>query len=158
MDKLPLALGITGTTTVVIAIVAYLISKGLKSKCLAAKMEMSFDIHRVKDNHTENEIRNQPISSLTRGELETMIVDIMSKHKHSTVTFSNAGNVVLPTMTPKQPSLSEIEEMIKETIHEVSHSSPATRSRSGSEDSHRSHKSYHSRGKEENTVILKEEV
>jgi len=154
MDEVSLALGITGTGGVVLALAAYLVSKGLKSQCLAAKMEMSFDVHQVDPNQ-----KPQTISNLTRDELEIIIVDVLAKHRRNSV-ISTGGNIVIPNIVQqmRQPSLKEIEEMIKETIHEANHNSPANRSRSGSEESHVSFKSHHSRSKDDHIVILKEEV
>jgi hypothetical protein len=150
MDKISLALGITGTSGVVFALAAYLVSKGLKSQCLAAKMEMSFDVHQVDPN------QKQTLSNLTREELEILVVDIMAKHRRNSA-ISTGNNIVIPIQT-KQPSLKEIEEMIKETIHDANHNMPANRSRSGSEESHVSYKSHHSRTKDDHIVIMKEEL
>jgi homoserine dehydrogenase len=158
MDEVSLALGITGTGGVAVALIMYLMTKGVRSKCLAAKMEMSFDVHQVNDQDKQQET----LSNLTRVDLEEIIVDIMKKHKRNSVTTVHAANIVIPAASQaRQPSFKEIEEMIKDTIHESVRGSPSTRSRSGSEDSHRSHisyKSHHSKGKDDHIIILKEEL
>ena len=153
MDKIALALGITGTGGVVIGIVAYLIAKGIRSNCLAAKMEMNFDLHKVDSNKS-----SQSISNLTRAELETVILEILAKHRRSSAGNVHGGNIIIPNILQSgQPSLKEIEEMIKDTIHDA-RGSPGARSRSGSEDSHISHKSQHSKCKDDHIVILKDDL
>jgi hypothetical protein len=157
MDDLSLIFGIFGTSGVAVAIAFYIVSKGFKSKCLAAKMEMSLDIHQVKGSPKESPVaKPDSIGNMTRSELEIMIVDILHKHRHNSVTF--VPNPVLPPVA-KQPSFQEIEDMIKITLQEAT-----GRSRSGSEESsrshrsHHSHHSHHSKGKEEYRTTIREEL
>ena len=147
MDEASLILGITGTGGVVCAIVMYVLSKGLRSNCRALKMEVNLDIHQTDESGKE-----QPLS-LTRSELEAIIVETV--HKMPNPASISAGNIILPTiqMPERQPSLHELEEIIRDSIHKSSdRESLYTRSRSESEDSHRSH---HSKGraKEESSSI-----
>ena len=177
MDKLALGLGITGTGGVICVAVAYLISKGFKSKCLAATVEMSVDIHKTDKNQNDTE---KTIGTMNRVQLEEIIVEIMTKQTQiqiqmqgqgqgqgqnqsqsqtpgPAVNVSNTSNIVIP-INPRGPSHRDIQDMIKEKILEARANDEYTRSRSGSEDSHRSHKSHNSKGKEDNFNILKEEL
>jgi len=163
MDRISLALGITGTGGVIVGLVAYLVSKGIRSKCLAAKMEMSFDVHKVDKDHERDDdsgnSKEKTLKNLTRSDLEDIIIEVMNRQRRSSCGNSVGGNIIIPNiLQASQPSLRELEEMIKESIHDVKRGSPHTRSRSGSEESHRSHKSQHSRCKDDHIVILKEEL
>ena len=155
MDEVSLILGITGTGGVICAIVLYVLSKGLQSKCRFMKTELDLNIHTVT---AEEESRENSISKLSRFELEELIVHLIEKamNNHTRVTSAN-------TMFQNDHRANLIEDRIKEIIYTVN-DSPHTRSRSESEESHKSHrshksnKSYHSRGKDIPIYIMHEEL
>lgn len=157
MEDLSLALGVTGTGGVIFMIGAYLVSKGIKSSCLAAQTQLSLDIRKVDDSKKDEEPTPNNIS---RAELEEIIVHAIAAHTQrqhqGAVNVSNTSNIVMPTV--RQPSQRDIDDMIKEKIIEAKANDEYTRSRSGSEDSRRSHKSSNSKGKEDNFVMLREEL
>jgi len=154
MDEISLILGITGTGGFAISIILYALSKGMNSKCRSMQMEMSLDIHSV-----DSDPMKQQIGSITRGELEEIIIGTLAKH---TPALTNTNVIV-----PQYPSQNkDFEDMLKSTILQMNdRGSPFTRSRSESEDSHKSHKSHksnkslrtsYSKNKEDSIIILQD--
>jgi hypothetical protein len=171
MDDLSLALGVTGTGGVIIMIAAYLVSKGIKSSCLAAQTELSLDIRKVGE-FDKFKREDSSLSNMTKKDLEDIIINTITayseqkdnkEHKEQKqqkqqneqggINVSNTSNIILPAIQKDS-----IRDMIREKMIEARANDPYTRSRSGSEDSHKSNKSNKSRGKEDNFVILKEEL
>jgi len=145
------------------------VSKGIKSSCLAAQTELSLNIHKV-DNVEKKD--DSSLSNMTKKDLEDIIINTITayseqkdnkEHKEQKqqkqqneqggINVSNTSNIILPAIQKDS-----IRDMIREKMIEARANDPYTRSRSGSEDSHKSNKSNKSRGKEDNFVILKEEL
>ena len=154
MDEISLIFGITGTGGVVCAIVMYALSKGFKSNCRAMKMEMNLDIHEAKSNDNSPQPDQNVLTNLTRKELEEIIVETLKRiHGRRDSDQSYSVNIVIPNTNTKQikdiQHIKELEEVLLDNVIEM-HYTPESRSRSGSEESHRSypsqrsHRSHHS--------------
>ena len=103
MDEISLILGITGTGGFAISIILYALSKGMNSKCRSMQMEMSLDIRSV-----DSDPMKQQIGTLTRGELEEIIIGTLAKH---TPALTNTNVIV-----PQYPSQNkDFEDMLKST-------------------------------------------
>lgn len=158
MEEVSLILGIVGTGGAICAIVLYVLSNGVKSKCRVMKTALDIDIHTVtrEEEDKEQALKNNSLANLSRVELEELIANIIAKSANNI----SSRNIIIPI---NNTSGSFHEDKLKEIINHRS-DSPYTRSRSDSEESHRSHKShrsqhsYYSKGKEDIIHIMKEEI
>ena len=161
MDEVSLILGITGTGGVVCAIVFYILSYGMKSKCRLMKTDIDVNVHTVtiEEEMKERSIKENSIANLTKAELEEIILRVIHTTTNNTAPFAS-GNILIPI---GHPHAAFLEDRMRSTTHRMN-DSPFTRSRSESEESHRSHKSHkshkshHSRGKDDTIHIMREEI